>query len=265
MNGLARTAESNTLKRTLMMLAFVGTGLLGAALGGWFGGAPAGLGVGDRVASVAAQPTSARSSRAAAARLGSVPIASVALLLAATLLVFSSYLALRRLTAVPADAGVRDRSTGLYLPAYVTEAVRHLAARDDRNQRSQLALVQISIGFLDEVKRNYNAAAAAELVSYAGRLIRSQSREGDLPARAGDDGFAVYLHCEDREQAMAYCRRLSMLFAREQLEVRGDVFKVSASMGVAMRDCGESLDALRRRAADRLDEARAEGPASIAG
>lgn len=265
MNGQVRTAEASAPKRRIMLVALVGIGLLGVVLGGWIDGVPTG---GERGAQgvVAVQPPVATvAPQVVAGRDRSGPTNPGVLLIVAMLLIVPAFLGVRRLLLDRGEAGVRDRTTGLFLPAYVTEAVRHLAARDDRNRRSQLALVNIGVEFLDEVQRNYNAAAADELVNYAGRLIRGQTREGDLPSRAGDEGFAIFLQCEDHEQAMAYCRRLSVVFAREQLEVRGDVFKVSASMGVVMRELGESHDNLQQRAAAKLAEARADGVAGIAG
>ena len=145
------------------------------------------------------------------------------------------------------QSGLRDPCTGLYTALYAAEALPVLVARDDRTGQSRLVLVLVQIDGIDDIRRRYGGRAVDLVLGTAGRLIRSQTREDDLPVEPDDDGFAIFLHCEEPEQATAFCRRLATLLRSEQLEWNGDVIKVSASTRIAAREIGESIDALRQR------------------
>ncbi|MCB1637103.1 MAG: hypothetical protein KDI51_21130, partial [Xanthomonadales bacterium] len=76
-----------------------------------------------------------------------------------------------------------------------------------------------------------------------------------------DTHLAVFLHCREADQAVAFGRRLSMLLSGQQLDWHGDLIKVTVSMGIALRETGESMEQLNARAAARL--AAAAGPGQI--
>ena len=101
---------------------------------------------------------------------------------------------------------MRDPLTGLYSRFYAAEALPGLFARDDRVGHSRLVLVRVEIDGLDHVRRRQGASAAAFVLATVGRHIRSQTREDDLPVEPDGEGFAIYLHCEDADQARAFCR-----------------------------------------------------------
>lgn len=146
------------------------------------------------------------------------------------------------------QSGMHDPRTGLFTALYAAEALPVLVARDDRAGQSRLVLVLVEIDGIDDIGRRYGGRAVDLVLGTAGRLIRSQTREDDLPVEPDDEGFAIFLHCEEPDQAKAFCRRLATLLRSEQLDWHGDVIKVSASTRVVAREIGESIDALRRRA-----------------
>lgn len=162
------------------------------------------------------------------------------------LLLFASTLLLRSRQSL-SQAVMRDPLTGLYSRFYAAEALPGLFARDDRAGRSRLVLVRVEIDGMDDVRRRYGSRAVALILGTVGRHIHSQSREDDLPVEPDGEGFAIYLHCEEAEQARAFCRRLATLLRSEQLEWEGDVIKVSASMWITVRQIGESEDEMQQR------------------
>lgn len=163
------------------------------------------------------------------------------------------WLARRRRVGV--DAALRDPATGLYHRAYMEELVPRLAARDDRTGRSQIALILLRIDLFERLGSRYGPAFGDRALALVGQMIRSQTREGDVPARFDAQTLAVFLHSEDASQAAAFGRRLATLLDAEQIAVQGDEVKVSVSMGIAVRAAGEPLEALYRRAGDRLTQA----------
>ncbi len=249
MRGAADAADDKPMKRTAFLFALVAVGLFGLLLGGWF---TPGFDL-----SAQWQPPAPQTEAVA---VTGVSLVSVALLLAAVLMIVASLALLWQVRRLKADSGTRDPATGLYRQSYVDEAVSNQMARDDRSGRSQLAVVRIQIDYLDDVERRYGEQAVETLIEFAGRQLRGQTREGDLPVREHDGGdFTVYLQCEELTQAEAFCRRLAMMLSREQLEFRGDIVKITASMGVVLREPGEPLTDLRERAGAKLAEARTNG------
>ena len=179
------------------------------------------------------------------------------LALAASLIVAAFVLA-GRVQRASVEGLLRDPATGLYRPDYVSEAAGQLIAHDDREGRSRLALVLVEIDFLDDIRQRYGRFAADELLVRVGCHVRGQARETDLPMRDADC-FMVYLRCEELEQAHAFNRRLSMLLSAEQFELRGDVVKISVSMGATVRHPGEPLASVQQRAAAELNAGQAVG------
>lgn len=226
MKGLVQDRTGTPSRQIAPWFALLGSLLLGIVIGGWVdpSGAPA-----------------------AAAGVWWPAAGSVGIVLAAVFVIAAAVLLRHSRGKTAHDDAVRDAVTGLYLPMYADEAVAGLVARDDRNGRSQTALVHITIDVLDEARQRHGNDAVATLLAAAGRHVRSQSREGDLPMRDGDT-VLVYLQCEEIDQAAAFCRRLGMLLSGEQLSIGDDVWKIAPRMRIALRHQNEALDDFRRRA-----------------
>jgi diguanylate cyclase (GGDEF)-like protein len=231
----ATELRNNLAGRAALFMAILGIGLVGYVVGGWFGPASESLTV-DSASPVGAQGVSD----------GSASLAVLAVGLG--LLLVSSGLLMRSRQGL-SQAVMRDPLTGLYSRFYAAEALPGLFARDDRVGHSRLVLVRVEIDGLDHVRRRQGASAAAFVLATVGRHIRSQTREDDLPVEPDGEGFAIYLHCEDADQARAFCRRLATLLRSEQLDWEGEVIKIAASMWIAVRQIGESSEDMRQRAA----------------
>ena len=222
-----------------MFMAIMGIGLVGYVVGGWF--APTGQSASITAPSVGTQVFSDGGASFVVLAVG------FGLLLVASALLMRSRQSL-------SQAVMRDPLTGLYSRFYAAEALPGLFARDDRVGHSRLVLVRVEIDGLDDVRQRLGASAAAFVLAAVGRHIRSQTREDDLPVEPDGEGFAIYLHCEDADQARAFCRRLATLLRSEQLDWEGEVIKIAASMWIAVRQIGESNDDMRQRATVRQGE-----------
>jgi len=187
---------------------------------------------------------------------------AAALLVAGSCLVGAMVLRLRGRRRALADA--QDPLSGLFAPGHAAEVLPGLLERDDRTGRSRLALVQIEIDLIEGLRERYGKDATDGVLADVGRHILSQTRGVDLPTVGERRGFAVYLRCTEVEQAGAFCRRLATLLRSDQLEWGGEVIKLSASMGVALRQIGEPLDEFQDRARHKLAEAKTAGGGRIA-
>lgn len=194
-----------------------------------------------------------------AAGPGGVSRAAEVLLLGSAMLCVLTAGLLARARGKVDDPAACDPATGLYRHAFAEAVLPQLLARDDRSGRSELAMVLLGVDYLDEIRRRYGAAGAERVLASVGRVLKGQARSADLPVRHDDRCLAVFLHCAEVDQAVAFARRIAMLLAAQQLDWRGDVIKVTACMGVALRLPGESLDELQARAAGRLQAAEAAG------
>lgn len=235
-------------RSTGMVVALAASGLSGMLLGGWI----------NQSALLTVSP--ARAARAPASVDSSAILTPV--LGAALVLLLVAALLVRRSGATVPDAVPRDPLTGLYLAPFVAESLRNQFAREDREGHSRVALVLIEIDRLDRLRERYGDGVMRDAVALLGRQIRSQVRLGDLPMRHADEHFAVYLQCDEREQAEAFCRRLAMLLAGDQLDLNGDVVKLTTNTAIALRETGEPLEALSDRAQGLLQRPPAVGAVS---
>ncbi len=238
MTSSTATVRNNPTTRKALIMALIGFGLLAYVVAGWMPSAP-------EIPSATVESAAIEFERATHLPSGGMAAGAMAvgfvLLLAACAVL---------LQAVPDRSlnALHDALTGLYSRIYAAEALPGLAARDDREGRSRMVLVRLQIEAIGELDRRYGSAAVELVTRMVGHHIRSQTREDDLPVAPDQRGFAIFLHCEELEQARTFCRRLGTLVRSEQLDWQGDVIKVSVRMTITARRLGESIAALERRA-----------------
>jgi len=92
-----------------------------------------------------------------------------------------------------------------------------------------------------------------------GALMRELVRDGDVAARYGGEEFALLLDRVDARQAVEVSERLRAETAAQPWGQIVDGLAVTISLGVAMRQAGDSAEALLGRADDCLYAAKAAG------
>ena len=103
-----------------------------------------------------------------------------------------------------------------------------------------------------------HAAGDVALASFAA-VLRDFARDEDLPARLGGEEFGLLLPGTDRDGGIRAAERL-MATLRSAPWLPAELpFRLSASVGVAELEAGESLDALLERADVALYQAKANG------
>ena len=141
------------------------------------------------------------------------------------------------------DLAERDPLTGLLhregLRAAVDDAV-HL-------RRTAAALFIDLDGFKDVNDELGHAAGDRVLIEVAARL-RAAVRSSDVVARVGGDEFCVLLdHLDDPCDVEQLIGRVRAALARP-VDVHGDAVSIGGSVGIAIADPGDPLDALVARA-----------------
>lgn len=157
-----------------------------------------------------------------------------------------------------AALGITDSISGLYLEGHGDELVSRLVARDDRSGQSATMLVVLRVDLLEQLVARYGRDVTDIVVQAVGHQVRGQIRNTDIAVQVPGYRFGIYLHCNEREQALAFCRRIAMLLQAQQIAWQGDEIKLTVSMVVAPRRPGEPLAHLKQRALLRLDRVGAE-------
>ena len=228
--------------RTIVLSTMIAIGIAGFLTGRWFFSHHATAGAGG----------------------GGSDSVSGPLAVVAAMSVLTAALLLFRGCEISAASAARDPVSGLYTWGHADEVIPALIARDDRAGRNQLALVLMSVDHLESIRRRYGESAVDHAMRLIGGQILGQTRGGDIAARYDAHLVAVFLQCDELDQAVSFGRRVAMLLSGQQLDWGGDVIKISASMGVVLRQPGESLAELHARAVDRLAQANQSGVSRIA-
>ncbi len=134
-----------------------------------------------------------------------------------------------------------------------------VAAEVERSRRycHPLCLLIADLDHFRQINERWGRATGDEVLRDFAALLREHSRQGDLVARSGEEGFVVLLPETLLEPAVAGAECL-----RQRLEWRSILPQhgpITASFGVAMRVEGEGGEELLRRAGQALYRSKREG------
>ena len=166
---------------------------------------------------------------------------------------------MRRIADLDRDAfyeqATHDALTGLYNRAYITEASDRLSAIDDRGDEPRLAALMIDIDHFKVINDTFGHGTGDVVLRQFADAMRRVVRPGDVPVRFGGEEFLVVLAGVDRSAAVGVGERIrSAMTASAEPGSR-----VTASVGVALRQRGETFDDLVGRADEALYRAKVGG------
>ena len=170
-------------------------------------------------------------------------------------------LALTRLEASAADAprpeGGADALTGLADRAELEVAGAALALQ---YPDTPLMLLAVDVDHLRQVNDTWSHATGDAVLQAVARVLRAQSRPQDVLARADANLFVVALGGPvSTTRALLVAERLRAAIEGHAWMAVGSGLRVTASIGVAARAPGESLDAVLARAGAALQECKRGG------
>lgn len=141
--------------------------------------------------------------------------------------------------------GVLNRS-GLY---------QSIQALETSDAISHFALIVIDIDHFKQLNdRHGHATGDAVLKAFAQR-VSSRIRQGDILARWGGEEFLVILRASQLDSAQSFAESLRATIAATPI-VSNPPLSISASLGVALGQPGETFDALFKRADSALYRAK---------
>ncbi|MCK9685519.1 GGDEF domain-containing protein [Scleromatobacter humisilvae] len=168
-------------------------------------------------------------------------------------------LALARLEAAGAEASTSDGDalTGLADRARLDAASTALALQFPD---SPLMVIAVDVDHLHHVNDTWSRATGDAVLRAVAGVLRAQSRPQDVLARAGGDLFVVALGGPvSTTRALLVAERLRAAIEAHAWAGLGDALRVTASIGVAARAPGESLDDALARAGAALQECKRGG------
>lgn len=141
-----------------------------------------------------------------------------------------------------------------FLEAMAREMER--AARHD----APLSLLELDLDHFKRINDTHGHAAGDRILAFVGAVCRAEIRGIDIVSRIGGEEFMLALPDTDMGGAAMVARRLldRLEASRPELD-DGTVLTVTASIGVATRMEGDSLDALMMRADHAMYEAKRAG------
>jgi diguanylate cyclase (GGDEF)-like protein len=153
-----------------------------------------------------------------------------------------------------------DPLSGLYNRRRFADVLRREFAVCKR-YKNELACIMVDLDHFKLINDRYGHEAGDLVLKEVAKKLTENLREVDVPARYGGEEFAILLPHTSKEQALVVAERLQDRIRQVELDIDGEVVKVTASFGIAGVGDVESTDAERlvKFADAALYEAKAAG------
>ena len=153
-----------------------------------------------------------------------------------------------------------DDLTGLFNMRSLYQKLEFESERGKRFQRD-VCVVMMDMDYFKSVNDGHDHLFGSYVISQVGKMIKQSTRNIDIPARYGGDEFLVVLTEVNYDGAMLFCERLRKFIEKHTFQSGADSIKLTASLGFAITQPGESVSAreLVRRADHALYHAKRNG------
>jgi len=166
---------------------------------------------------------------------------------------------------------LRNRYAKLALTDELTELPnrRSFLEQGDRlSRRTQMddapaCVLMMDLDYFSSVNERFGHAGGDQALLAFANLLRNAMRPGDLVARYGGEEFSAILAGVDMREGGRIAERIRSALAGLAIEVRGQMLRITVSIGVAPLQQGD-LRAAIRKADDALYQAKALGRDQVA-
>ncbi len=170
---------------------------------------------------------------------------------------------LERVCAELAVAATTDPLTGLFNRRAFFARLFEAWAEAERLGHP-LALLLLDLDRFKEINDGFGHEVGDRVLQHVARLLRTQARRYDVPARIGGEEFALLMPGSGRAQGLAAAERLRAQLDAMPLELEPGSLKVTASFGVASKPTAQDPQDLLRRADRALYAAKRAGRNRVA-
>ncbi len=124
-----------------------------------------------------------------------------------------------------------------------------------------LCVIMLDMDNFKNVNDGHDHLFGSFVISEVGKMIKSNTRNIDIPARYGGDEFLIVLTEVNFEGSVFFCERLRQSIEQRRFRSGNDSIDLTVSVGFAMLGSGDNISAreLVRRADHALYEAKRKG------
>jgi diguanylate cyclase (GGDEF)-like protein len=169
----------------------------------------------------------------------------------------------RAVIARLASLAETDALSGLLNRAGFFAALERLSGRLQPGE-SAGAVLYVDADHFKAINDRYGHQAGDRALSVVGAALRCRTRATDICGRLGGEEFAVLLRGANLEQAHQIAERIRAGIEEDGSALGLPGLRLTVSIGVALHEAGETLDACIRAADLRLYEAKAAGRNRVA-
>jgi diguanylate cyclase (GGDEF)-like protein len=159
------------------------------------------------------------------------------------------------LTSAYQRLAMTDGLTGLANRRYAEQTMRREVARSQR-YGSHTALAIVDVDYFKRINDSHGHATGDEILISVARTVSAAVRESDFAARWGGEEFLLLMPNTDLAGGAACCERIRTAVATK---VSCGGKPVTVSIGLAVHQVGEQVDATLARADIKLYEAKHGG------
>jgi two-component system cell cycle response regulator len=161
------------------------------------------------------------------------------------------------------EKSIKDELTKIYNRRHFYYSLKEEFSRAER-YAAPLSLIFFDVDDFKRINDTYSHAQGDQVLIHIGNLLRTASRENDIPARFGGDEFTMILPNTTAEGAFKLASRLCELIKSSTLEnLSGE--SISASMGVStfINKNIESFDELLNLADKAMYQSKSQGKGQV--
>jgi len=119
-----------------------------------------------------------------------------------------------------------------------------------------LSIIFLDIDHFKKVNDNYGHNSGDEVLKDLAKIVQHAIRDTDIAARWGGEEFIIILPSTAKDSAYNIAEKIRKTIEKYQFL---DVFKITASFGIAQLECDENIEKLLKRADDALFLAKKGG------
>ena len=154
------------------------------------------------------------------------------------------------------ELSIRDNLTRFFNHKHLDDVLASEIKKANRYKRP-LSLVIVALKNFTEINENFGHEKGDRILAKAADIIRGAIREVDIPARYGDNEFAVVLPESDEAAASIVAARIQEMLGKITTENEEKKFSIATSSGVAaLSDDVRTKDQLLHTALGALLEAK---------
>jgi len=143
---------------------------------------------------------------------------------------------------------ITDQLTALYNRSYLMQCLEDIHLRY-RRDKVPYSILMMDLNHFKQVNDQYGHSIGDEVLIEFSNILKSASRQHDVPVRYGGDEFILVLPNTDRKQALLVEECIHKLF--EPLSIRFADIQLSVSIGVAENE-GLAIQEIIKMADDHL-------------